>query len=1353
MKNILSTFIICMLFTTAAVAKQTIHVSMLKDKAHVLDTNTDYHLTSGENALYNATIDIRNENAWLFFDNVRPSKVIELYGPSITINGEKLENKVNADVRIYKQGAVVVPHPDSFVAFQAYTQDNFKGDTLKLGIGTNSDLGKFDNNIRSFVLKRGYMATLANENDALGYSRVFIADDADIEMQVMPGELYARVSYIRVFRWNYVSKKGWCTTASDYDWQAGQTESTWFYTWSADKQTTLNCDYTIIKQHLYWPGWSDMYKKEDVCHLMSYNEPEHSEQHDASKCSCGGVISVDKAIAQWPDHMKSGMRLGSPCPTDMSWLYDFVNKIDAKGYRLDYVAIHAYWGGLTATEWYNQLKTIYDKTKRPIWITEWNNGANWTTETWPTDGNAARQKQLDDLKGILNVLDTASFIERYSIYNWVGEYRRILWDDGYPTPAGFYYKNNHPTFGYAKNREHIPTANISAPTLKAEYDPAEKQIRFTITDPNGELTDKYIIQIKNGKLFETYHTPADRAYDQATETVSHAVPAETAPNGTFRVRLEYCNGNIIYSNEVELAGNYTTNNIANGDYHILDAANDLFLTNNGSETPQFAERSSGNTDNQVWNLTYDESVERYKIVSKSDNRFLDEYAKLSDGTFYETWNTYVLHNAVATDKYAIQNGGKSGTDYWTISDATIAGKGSGSMAGFPFRIVSTETEFPTTFQNDLENGFYHIINAEDNNYLTNDGSNQPKFTAFNDGQNQIWTVCIDPESGRYSITSCADGRFLNEYGQFASYTYSASYHTFDIFHLENTQNYSIKNGGSTSLYYWKTNGNSINGKGTAALTGYPFILDMAEPVFNLFPKIQVGTETAISDSTVTVASGSNITLSATCPVTGGNYTWSNGANTENLSINGIQESETFRLTYKAGELEKSINFHILVYTLNQLPNGDYFIKDESNGTFLTVTDKELGPEFTGRNIYDRNTQLWYISKDGTSGRYKIISRKDPSMILNEYALYTSTYYSNWNSYNLYNITGTNKYAIQNGGSSGNSYWRILDNAIIGKGNSSLNGFPFSITTFEEEEAPEFDVLTYIQIDDNIAEMTDSVLVPKGTNLTLTCQATTPNSTFLWSNNATTESINIQNIQANTNLTATCRHGQDEKTVGFHIAIYDSGQPETGLFFIRDAAGGKYLTNHGLQIPTFSGRINNGQDLSQVWEITAENEEYCKIVSMKDNKYINAEGRLSADNYVAAESSYLLYRIDQTMIHAIRTPDVEENTFWQITGNQISPTPSTEPIFAFLLEAYDPTGTTDHPADEFRVIGNPVSDKLVCLLPDKSVLYLFTTTGQLAGKWECRTGTNIIPLENIPCGIYTAIFQNGQHNRNIKLIKL
>ena len=44
--------------------------------------------------------------------------------------------------------------------------------------------------------------------------------------------------------------------------------------------------------------------------------------------------------------MESGLRLGTPAIADnLNWLYSFLDECKKRNYRVDYVAVHAYWGG------------------------------------------------------------------------------------------------------------------------------------------------------------------------------------------------------------------------------------------------------------------------------------------------------------------------------------------------------------------------------------------------------------------------------------------------------------------------------------------------------------------------------------------------------------------------------------------------------------------------------------------------------------------------------------------------------------------------------------------------------------------------------------------------------------------------------------------------------------------------------------------------------------------------------------------------------------------------------------------------------------------------------------------------
>lgn len=475
---------------------------------------TDLHITSANNALVRSTINLMAEDAWLFFDNMRPSSVLAQYQDCILINGSPLLDSQNAQVRVYAHGTVVIPHRQGFQPLEVFDQKGLTGNSQKYGTYTfYKDLGSFNNQIRSFKLKRGYMATFANNPDGTGYSRVFIADKEDMLVESLPDLLDASISFIRVFRWDWTTKKGWCGGNPEL---VDTLDCTWYYSWSADKVSTPNYQYVPIKQHAGWPSFDEINSKTNVCNLLSYNEPDHTDQAN---------MTVEQAIAQWPELLKTGFRLGSPVPSNPGngngWLYRFLDKCDSLNYRVDYAVVHAYWGGKSPQSWYNDLKREYEKCgKRPLWITEWNNGANWTNEWWPDDAEAQKQKQLSDLKGILNVLDTCSFVERYSIYDWVNAVRinsnndtktvirAMIWD-GKVTPAGEYYKKNKSALAFNASNEVIPKWRMVQPVLK--YVLSGNKVNLALDNPNEGLVASYIIErkINDGEFVRIAEVAAD----------------------------------------------------------------------------------------------------------------------------------------------------------------------------------------------------------------------------------------------------------------------------------------------------------------------------------------------------------------------------------------------------------------------------------------------------------------------------------------------------------------------------------------------------------------------------------------------------------------------------------------------------------------------------------------------------------------------------------------------------------------------------------------------------------------------------------------------------------------------------
>ena len=551
--------------------KAELHALKLVGQTVALDSPVDYHVNASA-AMTDSKIDICDEDAWVIFDNVRPSDVISKYLPNMTINGVKATNNSNCRVVIYLHGAVVVPHANGYKPFYGYGGQMYSGEEYVFGVGNNT-VGDAANELQSFVLKRGYMVTLATNSDGSGYSRVYVADHQDKRVDVLPDLLKHRVSYINVRRWHYVSKKGWCSTEST---SANNTVgkllgTTWYYTWSADRSTQTDMEYVPIKQHIYWPSWSQINGHTNSTAVLGLNEPDHTEQHD--NCDCKGYIDPWKATTFMPEYQASGLRIGSPAPTDAGWLKQFIGHCDDMAYRCDFVAFHSYWGtneAPNAESWRSQLKSIYDNTKRPIWITEWNNGASWTTESWPESYGDKLSRQRDAIRKILKVLDESDFIERYSIYNWDSYYRAMVsWDSDknnwWVTPAGEVYRDSKPSHAYQEKMQFVPrgwfpgmvTDNEFSFSLKA----AGKKFTSVVTNKNGDFTaeEMYEYQTEDGEFLPFLEFTERSKLDSKSERTTVFSCDDCAPEAfvtdtlTLRMKITTLAGGVTYTDPVKVA--------------------------------------------------------------------------------------------------------------------------------------------------------------------------------------------------------------------------------------------------------------------------------------------------------------------------------------------------------------------------------------------------------------------------------------------------------------------------------------------------------------------------------------------------------------------------------------------------------------------------------------------------------------------------------------------------------------------------------------------------------------------------------------------------------------------------------
>ncbi len=415
---------------------------------------SELHVTNTTTPISGCTINLNSVDSFFFLEGIKPSVANSTYLSQIKVGGANAVLNTNVRVVEYAAGAVVIPQSSTFQPLQVFTEDNFQGSSAYLNQYTQYDttsLGAMANEISSFILKRGYTATFAQTIYGTGYSKNYVAQDCDLEIAVLPGKLNDQINFVRVFPWRWVSKKGIAGNIGS------QLNIKWWYNWNLDQNSTLDKEYVPIRQERWWPSLGQNWQTRGASHLLGYNEPDNTLEAN---------ISVGDAIWSWPDLLGTGLRVGSPATTDggrSSWLYPFMEQADAADLRVDFVSVHYYWcynpanPSGAATQMYDYLKAVHDQTGRPIWITEWNNGANWTG-----CGDPTYAQQAATIGAMIDMLDSTPWVERYAIYNWVEDVRRVEWDDGWPTEAGEVYRDQVSPVGY---QQEVPGSGKSANTI------------------------------------------------------------------------------------------------------------------------------------------------------------------------------------------------------------------------------------------------------------------------------------------------------------------------------------------------------------------------------------------------------------------------------------------------------------------------------------------------------------------------------------------------------------------------------------------------------------------------------------------------------------------------------------------------------------------------------------------------------------------------------------------------------------------------------------------------------------------------------------------------------------------------
>src|SRR6185295_14044445 len=142
---------------------------------------------------------------------------------------------------------------------------------------TSAGLSAMDQNIRSFKLKRGYMAVFAQDTSGANWSKCYVAQDGDLDIGALPSTLDGKIRFIYVTPWRWTPKKG-----IGGDPGLGLLNLGWWYNWNLDQNSSRDLEYVAIKQQPNWPSLSQDWKARGINTVLGYNEPDNSGQ-DAYK--------------------------------------------------------------------------------------------------------------------------------------------------------------------------------------------------------------------------------------------------------------------------------------------------------------------------------------------------------------------------------------------------------------------------------------------------------------------------------------------------------------------------------------------------------------------------------------------------------------------------------------------------------------------------------------------------------------------------------------------------------------------------------------------------------------------------------------------------------------------------------------------------------------------------------------------------------------------------------------------------------------------------------------------------------------------------------------------------------------
>ena len=339
---------------------------------------------------------------------------------------------------------------------------------------------------------------------------------------------------------------------------------------------------------------------------------------------------------------------------------------------------------------------------------------------------------------------------------------------------------------------------IAAYEQLAQLEQAQKAVisrgfEGSIKKPNPTVANEVV-----GPFIKTCTKGLIRNYKSKHTYRTDIFPAELLEEGRYYIKVN---------------GRWLTDANANpdrtGDYPIFQDSEDVI-----------------NPQRQEWNISIDPVTERYKITNAQDGRYINEMGNFwrdkNNNPYDPAWHSFNIYRL--NGKYAIQRAGNAGGLMWSADEAHIQPTTEKNIRYehfiFEFIPVGGKATECTTFE---PGAAVYIIDAE-GRYLTNTSVNgvggTPEFAPKSDDDSQLWQFNLIDETGRFNLTSVADGRYINEICNFGTNPYNPLWNTYVL--QEKGGVFSIRNAGNGGNNYWILSGKHLSTANIPAAESFQF---------------------------------------------------------------------------------------------------------------------------------------------------------------------------------------------------------------------------------------------------------------------------------------------------------------------------------------------------------------------------------------------------------------------------------------------------------------------------------------------------------------------------------------------------